>query len=153
MPTIREITSEIQTDVNARNIDEYISKRYIYAKLKDKAQTFIKQENASKLWKQLSLFVSVPCVQMKTVPLVDCCKVFIPNCDTVQRSIHTLPKLYETTYGKYLIQVRNSINTLNYTPTTASAYQNLKQEEIQDPNIRYFWIENDYLIIPDSDGI
>lgn len=151
MPTIRTITSEIQTDINANNVDEWFSKRYIYNKLVDAAKKVIKQENASKLYSQSSLFVTVPCVQMITVPLVDCCNVAIPSCKTVQRSKLEFPKIYETTGNRYLLTVRDILNTRSYTATTPLQYQSLVLLKDQDPNIRYFWFENNYLIIPDSE--
>jgi hypothetical protein len=151
MSTIREITSEVLTDINARNIDEYVSRRYIYSKLRDKAKTLIKQENLTRLYNQMSLFTTVPCVQMVTMPTVDCCSIDLPSVDSIQRSKLKLPELYETTFGKYLITVRDVLNTRTYIPITPQQYQSLILLDAQDKSLRYFWIENGYLFIPDSD--
>lgn len=148
--TNRQIISDILTDLRANNIDDKVSKRYILNKLRDFSALMIKRDAEMRRILGLSeLWTDVPCVELCEAPLVECCNVDIPNCDTVMRSRKKIPKMYQTMY-KELIQVFNVKYAREFRQITPQEYKNIISREYQDRRIKYFWISNDYLVIPDA---
>lgn len=150
MPTNRQIISDIITDLRAANLDDKVSKRFILNKLRAYAKTFIRQDAESRrLLNITDLWTDVSCVEMCEAPLVDCCNEDIPDCTTVMRSKHKIPPTYETSYGE-LLEVFNPTYAKEFRQTTPKAYKNIKLREFRDKRIKYYWLSNGYLIIPDS---
>jgi hypothetical protein len=150
MPTNRQIISDITTDLRAYNLDDKISKRFILNKLRAYAKTFIKRDaETRRLMSLTDLWVDVSCVEMCEAPLVDCCNEDIPDCTMVMRSKHKIPETYETFYGE-LLEVHNPTYAKEFRQTTPKAYKNLVLREFRDKRIKYYWLSNGYLIIPDS---
>jgi hypothetical protein len=148
--TNRQIISDIMSDLRAVDLDDRISKRFILNKLRSYAVTFIKRDAESRRLINLTdLWTDVSCVEMCEVPLVDCCNEDIPDCTTVMRSKHKIPDTYETFYGE-MLEVHNPTYAKEFRQTTPKAYKNIKLREFQDKRIKYYWLSNGYLIIPDS---
>jgi len=148
--TNRQIISDIVSDLRASNLDDKVSKRYILNKLRSFAATFIKRDAESRRLMNLTdLWTDVDCVPLCPTPLVDCCNEDIPDCTTVMKSIHKIPDTYETFYGE-LLEVHNPIYAKEFRQTTPKAYKNIKLREFKDKKIKYYWLSNGYLIIPDS---
>lgn len=148
--TNRQIISDIMGDLRAVNLDDRVSKRYILNKLRDYAALYIKRDAEARRILGLSdLWIEVPCVQLCEAPIVDCCEVDIPGCKTVMRSIKKMPEAYETMY-KELIQVFNVQFAKEFRQITPQEYKNIIVREFQDKRIKYFWLSNGYLIVPDS---
>lgn len=149
MATIRDMVAELQTDLKAYNIDQHVSKRYIYNKLKDASFFIIKREELIKMFRQRELFVSIDCFEMEEVPTVSCCNIDIPTCDTVMRSKRKIPKLFTTTNVNNFLLVTN-IKGGTYNLTTPSAYQRIIEQEYRDKAQKYYWILNEYIIVPEG---
>lgn len=150
MQTVREVISEVRIDLRANNIDEWVPSKYLHSKLQDAASLFIKREADDKrLQKYMDLWVTIDCLEMEEVPLIQCCDLDIPNCKTVMRSKKKLPDVYSTRYG-YVLTVSSVDYGRNYTATTPREYQYILNREFVDKSKRYFWIENGHLIIPGS---
>lgn len=150
MPTNREIISDIRGTLNAANVDGWIPSALIYSKLSDVSSLFIKREaDNMQLFRYAELWTTVNCLEMEEMPLIQCCNLNIPNCKTVMRSKEKLPKMYSTRFG-YLITVSSVDYDRNYKPTTPQDFKYTTSRRFPDPRIRYFWIENDYLVIPNS---
>jgi hypothetical protein len=81
--------------------------------------------------------------------LVDCCDIDIPDCTKVMKSKKKIPETYETFY-KELLEVHNSTYAKEFRQITPKEYKNIRLREFQDKRIKYFWLSNGYLIIPDS---
>ena len=129
-------------------MDDYISEEYIFNIGVSIAQLIIKRETDSKkLFKNTSLFKSLPCIEMKTVPLNSC--GIILNCETLQRSKKKLPKAFLSNFGS-LINVFNLTRDLQYKEISPVLYKDLKTARFKPRNTKYFWIDNGYLFIPDS---
>lgn len=149
MATIRDMVSELQTDLKAYNLDQHVSKRYIYSKLKDATSFIIKREELIKMFRQRELFVPINCFEMEEVPLISCCNVDIPTCDTVMRSKNKLPKLFANTFINNFLLVTNVKGTM-YNLTTPSSYQRIMDQEYRDKSQKYYWIAGEYIIIPEG---
>ncbi len=146
----KEIISDIRTSLRSVTHDEWIPALYIWWKLRSIAALFIKREADDKrLFRYQDLFTPVRCFSLKETSLIDCCNISIPGCKKVMKSIEKLPDMYSTRFG-YLISVMSVDYDKDYIQTTPKGYRYIKSREFQDPRLRYFWIENGYLVVPDS---
>jgi hypothetical protein len=147
---VREIISEVRNDVRAVSNDAWIPGKYIHFKLKGIASLFIKREADDKrLFRYSELWTTIECMEFEEVDLVNCCDIAIPNCKKVMKSKKKLPEVYSTRYG-YLLNVSSVDYDRDYLQTTPQQYKYTKSREFQDKSKRYFWIENGYIIVPDS---
>lgn len=102
MPTIRDIISRVRTTNKLLSSDDIISDRAVAFELKSKAITLIRREtNLRRLWSTSTIFNEIPCLEMETIPLGECCE-FISD-RMIARSKFKLPAISEGIYG-YLIQ-------------------------------------------------
>lgn len=146
----REIISDVRNGLRAASLDDWIPGKFILSKLRGFAALFIKREADDKrLFRYTELWSTIKCFEMVEDDLVNCCDISIPNCKKVMRSKHKLPELYSTRYG-YLINVTSVDYDRDYIPVTPQQYKYTRSREFNDKRNRYFWIENGYLIIPDS---
>lgn len=150
MSTVREIISEVRNDLRAISIDEWIPAKYLHMKLLGFASLFIKREADDKrLFRYSNLFTTIRCLKMFEEDLIKCCDISIPGCTKVMKSVHKLPKIYSTRYG-YLLTVTALDYDKDYIFVTPAQYKYTKSRKFVDKSKRYFWIENNHLIIPDS---
>lgn len=148
--TNRQVISDIIEDLRAKNLDDKVSKRYIHNKLRDYAALFIKRDSDIRRLLNLSdIWTEVQCVELCEAPLSDCCNEDIPQCNLVMKSVKKLPEVYETIY-KELIQVFNPLFAKEFKQITPQEYKDIVNREFKDKRIKYFWISNGYLVIPDS---
>lgn len=148
--TNRQIISDIISDLRAVNLDDKVSKRYILNKLRGFAALFIKRDTeARKLLNVSDIWLDVPCVELCEAPLIECCNIDIPNCKFVMKSKKKVSETYETSY-KELLEVHNPTYAKEFRQITPKEYKNITAREFQDKRIKYFWISNGYIVIPDS---
>jgi hypothetical protein len=148
--TNRQIISDIVNDLRALNLDDRVSKKYILSKLRSYASLFIKRDaDTRRLLNIAEIWTNIPCVELCEVPLVDCCNIDIPNCKSVMRSRKKIPELLQTLY-KELIQVFNPIYSKEFIATTPQQYKNIINRAYVDPRLKYYWLSNGYLIVPDA---
>lgn len=145
---VREIVSEIQNDLRTVNNDEWLSRRFIFNKLKSLVSYYIAQEDLYKLLKESNLFVNIDCVEMEEKLFKECCNINILNLLNVMKSKKLIDLLLLTMYGD-IIKVYN-IEGDEYKKTNLISYRNMKKSEFL-VNKRFFWIENDYIIILESE--
>ena len=147
--SIREFVATIQNSLSSSSLDDYISEEYIYNIGVAKGQLLIKRETDSrKLFKITSLFQTLPCVEMISVSSSECGIAL--NCSTIQRSKKKLPKTYLSNFGS-LIQVFNLNRDMDYKEISPVQFKNLSLQKYKPRNSKSFWIDNDYLYIPDSE--
>lgn len=148
--TNRQVISDIVSDLRAVNLDDRVSKRYIHNKLRDFAALFIKRDaELRKIFNISDIWTDVPCVEFCEAPMAECCDIDLPDCKFVMKSHKKLPDTFETFYRE-LIQIFNPIYAKEFKQTTPQQYKNIISREYKDPRIKYFWLSNGYIIIPDS---
>lgn len=148
--TNRQIISDIVNDLRALDLDDRVSKKYILSKLRNYAALFIKRDaDTRRLLNIAEIWTDVPCVELCEMPLVDCCNIDIPNCKTVMRSRYKIPEVLQTLY-KELLQVFNPIYTKEFIATTPQQYKNIITREFVDKRLKYYWLSNGYLVVPDA---
>lgn len=148
--TNRQIISDIVGDLRAVNLDDKVSKRYIHHKLLDFTALMIKRDTDNRRVLNISdIWLDVPCVEFEQVPLATVSNEDIPNCITVSRSKKKVPETMETFY-KELLEVHNPFYAKEFRQITPKQYKDIKLREFQDKRIKYFWLQNGHIIIPDS---
>jgi hypothetical protein len=148
--TVRQAISDIMVDLRAQNLDDKVSKRYIHNKLKDYAAIMIKRDADQRRILNISdIWTEVQCVEFCEAPIVECCNIDIPQCKNVMKSVKPLPETYETFY-KELLQIFNPLYAKEFKQITPQEYKDILAREFVDPRIKYFWIANKHVIIPDS---
>lgn len=147
---IRDFINNIKFALNANHLDTSISDEVIYNEAISIASLLLKREaDSRKVFKNTSFYNTLPsCIEMIEVPVSEC-SVRIP-CNKIRRSKKKLPKLFTGNHGTF-INIYNILRTGRYIETTINQYINRSNLRYKVPNIYYFWIENDYLYIPDSD--
>lgn len=148
----REIISELVNQLKALNYDDRISKRFLLSKLRDKASFYIKRENELlKLFNYTDIWTTVSCIEMNPANMVDCCCVNIPKCSKFMKSKYPLPDIYAYKGGPLIKSLLSIDGFYEYKLTTPLQYKDILNREFQNQNIKYYWIENNYIVIPDSE--
>lgn len=148
--TNRQIISDIVNDLRALNLDDHVSKRYILSKLRSAAALLIKRDADTRRLLNISeIWTVVPCVELCEVPLSDCCDIDIPQCQKVMKSRLRLPETLQTLY-KELIQIFNPKFSREFIFTTPQQYKNIIDREFVDPRLKYYWISNGHIVVPDA---
>jgi hypothetical protein len=147
--TGRELVSMARSFHKLLSTDSILTDRAIFSELRANASLLIKREtNLRKLWNTDSIFTSIPCLEMISVPISQCCN-YVDECN-VARTKYKLPRIAEGNY-QYVIQGVYSINIMSgkgkkLKEISINRYINLlklpfiKKEE-------YFWIVGDYLYV------
>ena len=150
LQTVRQAISDVRNSLNSINLDDWISARYIHSKLIDTTSLFLKREaDERRLFLYPDIWTTIESFKLEEKPLITCSSISVPECDTVMRSIHKLPKLFSNRYG-YFIQINSIDFDKNYTQTTPEMYKRDMGRRYRDPGKRYFWLYNDYLVIPNA---
>ena len=129
--------------------DARITDRAIASELKNNGLLLIRREtNLRKLWATDTLFTTIPCLKMKTVPISECAE-YVDDC-MIARSEMKLPRIAEGNY-QYLIQGVYTVNAMSgrgrkINASTINRYINsLKLRQMKKESV--FWIHNDYLYV------
>jgi hypothetical protein len=150
MPSVNQVISDVRQDLNRVNLDGYIPAKYLHSKLLDTTKLFIKREaDDRRLYLYPDIWVTINNFELISTPLIGCTDIAVPNCTNVMRSKIKLPDIYTTRYG-YLINISSLDFTRNYTQITPRDYVKIKSRRFQNPALRYFWIYNGYLVIPEA---
>lgn len=146
--TIREVIALIRNELNSITLDDRISNRFIFNKVITYTEIILKRESDSRrLFNSTNLFFTVDCFQLKETS-VECSHIKLPKCKTFMRSVLPLPDFYSSIYGNLLI-VETIDGSNRFEQTTPENYKNISNREFKPKN-GYYWINNNYLILPDS---
>lgn len=142
MSTIRQEIANIRTIFKWVNTDTRITDRFLSSKLQAIAKKFIKQATDKRaLWNSPNLFTPIPCLQMKQVPLSECCD-YTSEC-TISRSILPIPRILEGTKFGMLIQGVRSVNLKGgrkFIESNADRYANSLGLNLHTNQV-HFWIQ------------
>jgi hypothetical protein len=149
MATLRYLVSSVRSEHKLLSTDNLITDRVIASEIRQCTLLLVKREtNLRKLWATDTVFTTIPCLEMKTVPISECCDYADP-C-TIARSVFKIPRIAEGNY-QYVIQGVYAINAMGgkgkkIKEITVNRYINLLKLPIVK-NDEYFWISNDYLYV------
>lgn len=148
--TLRDIVSELATDVHAYSLDDRISYRFLAGKFMGKLNYFLRLEAKSREFAKLqNLWQPIDCVELEEVNVGSC--GFIDKCTILKRSKCKIPEAFGTNYG-LLIKVFTVgvISTEFKIISNAGEYKDYINRRWA-VNLHPAYIENKYLYIPDQD--
>lgn len=145
--SIREFCSSVRNNLNI-SADDYISSEFIYWVGINIAALYIKRDaDNKKLFKNTSIFKKLECVELE--PYEEGC-IQLGGCNSMMRSKLPLPTFFQSNYGS-LIKVYNLSNDVDYVEISVNKYKNIKNLPYKPRKTKYYWIEDNYLVIPDSE--
>lgn len=144
--TIRDFVSVVKENLNSVSLDDNISSEHIYWVAVNIAKFILKRENKT-VFKNTSLFEKL-CIPMKQVSAIDCGIDF--ECKKISRSVKPLPDGFLTNFGT-LIVIYNLTRDKDYKEVSMTSYKNISKQKYKSRNTGYFWIENNYLYVPNSE--
>lgn len=148
--TLRQAVSDVVGDLKAYNLDDKYSYRFLASKLRGNIENFLKQDAVDRsIFKINELWKPLKNIDLKD-SYNDTNNIYFDSKTTIKKSIHKIPDVYTCKYGN-LIKITNVNNSIEYQPTKPFQYKDIKNREFSDPNVRYYWIEDGYLYIPDSE--
>lgn len=143
--TIRSLIAQVRNNLNVTS-DDYISGEFIFWTAINIAQLFLKRDaDNRKVFKNTTLFKKLECVELE--PYEEGCVEL--NCNSIMRSKIQLPSFYQSNFGS-LIKVYNVSRDVDYVEISVNKYKNVKNLEFKPRRTKYYWIEDNYLILPDS---
>ena len=148
LESVRQMISDVRNSLNTINLDDWIPARFIHSKLISTTSLFLKREaDERRLFLYPDVWTTIQKFDLTGSTLVSCSSIDIPQCDTVMMSVKKLPKIFTNRYG-YFIQINSIDFDRGYTQVTPERYKKEMNRRYRDPNKRYFWLYNDYLVIP-----
>lgn len=147
--TLRDVVSELATDLKGSNLDNRTSFRFLANKYIDQVDYFLHQETRSReFMRKQNLWQTIDCIDLIDVPTNAC--GMIDNCNTLKRSKYQLPILIDTAYG-LLIKVFTIDGLIQYTSVLSQNYKDYITREYVSGDIKTFYLENNYIYIPNTD--
>jgi hypothetical protein len=147
MITVKQACSDIINSLNAYNLDDKLSYRFVKNLLFDKAAVFVKQDSVYRsIFKLNNLWKPIDCVEFEDGSLTDCYK---DGCTSLKVSTIKIPDTYQTSYG-YALKVFNVNYSKEFNLIQPQLYRDIKNRPFPTNN-GYFWIQDGYIYIPDSD--
>ena len=145
MATVRDMISRVRSLEKLLSADASITDRVIMRELKSKAVYYIKQQiDKRKLWQSSTIFTNIPCLQMETLPLANCCE-FVSDQE-VSRSKYKIPKISEGIYGLLVHGVFPVDSSRKLKEITLPRYINILKLGLPNKDT-YYWIYDNYLFI------
>jgi hypothetical protein len=150
MDTCRKIVSDVVSSLRAENVDDRIPTRLVLSTLKDKVRMFIKQDaDSRRLFRISEIWGRLKCIDMKEIDFREC-GFDIPQCNLMMRSCHKLPEVFQTAYGN-ILKIFTIDGRKALVSTTLDFYKDILLREFTDPNVKYFFLLDGYLYLPDCE--
>lgn len=148
MQTLRSAVSDIINDLRAYNLDDKFSFRFLSNKLMGKIDIFVKQDSDLRtLFSINEIWKPIPCIELEDAPN-EVCSEFYDGDYILKRSKRKIPRVYTGRSGNF-IKILNVTGSNEYKQIKSFEYKDIKNREYKNKKTKYFWIENDYLYIPD----
>ena len=153
--TNKEVISELIGDVRRTISDEIITNRYALQKLHGKANVLISRFGDNRqLYTQADVMTTIEALKMIEVPLSTCGLPMAPTMQGLKRSESKLPDFFNSKYGPIInilpFDYLQSDWLFNF--SNPKDYASQKRRKYQDARIKYWWIIDDYLFVPEYTG-
>lgn len=144
---LRDILSELASDLRAENYDDNISFRYLNSKFKSKLDYFLRLESKSREFlRDYTLWKKIKCEEIEEISPSSC--GMIDTCRTLKRTVNEIPEIVTTTYGK-LIKVFSLDESKEYTFIKSSQYKDyINRPYLKSSNV--FWLDDNKVVIPNT---
>lgn len=148
MQTLRSAISDINNDLAAIDLDSKFSLRFIASKLRGKIETIFRQDsvdrnilNINEIWAPLT------CIKLEDIS-AEICSTLYEDCDCLKKSTKKIPQVYTTKYGN-LFKILTVNKGIEFKMIKPFEYKDIKTREFKSNKIKYYWIEEGYLYLPD----
>lgn len=149
--TGNELVTRIVNGLKAITKDNHISKRYILNIAKAKAKFLMAQKlDEGTLFKEEGIISTIECFKMKKVDVKTCDIFEFRLCDNVMKSCEKLPEGLFGKNGAGILDVTNIDGSVSYTYVTPRTYSINKKRHFYSKKIKYYYIKDGYLYLPDS---
>lgn len=149
MQTLRKVVSDIQNDLKSSNLDDRFSFRFLSSRFIGRAETILKQDisdrgilNINEIWKPLNH------IELEDSSF-DIFSIVYDGDEILKKSKKRIPETYATKYGN-LLKILNINSTMEYKEIKPSQYKDKINREFVNKRIKYYWISDGYLYLPDS---
>ena len=147
--TNRQFVSEVIGDLRKLGADGTISKEYVLHKGRRMAAIYIKGESDNRrLFRMMELFTFIDSLPLELAGM-NSGTGFPADPEKYARSVMPLPELYSTIYG-VILRVFTIDSKKEFTFITPHEYQYTLHRSYKNPAKGYFWLEDNYLVIPDE---
>lgn len=144
---LRDVLSELATDLRANNYDDAPSFRYLNSKFKSKLKYFLRLESKSREFlRDHTFWKKIDCMDLEEIPSSTC--GMIDSCKSLKATIDEIPELIPTFYGK-LIKVFSLDDSREFTFIKSIDYK----DYINRPYMKHkdvYWIHNNKIVIPNT---
>jgi hypothetical protein len=149
LKTYRQVISDIINDTKSNTLDDRLSFRFLYSKLLGRIETILRQDSQDRNILNLSsIWYPIKCLELQSFRDSDCTTLYEDDSDLMVSCVK-IPKVFSGKNGEF-IKVLNINNSVEYKKTKPFLYRDMKNREYFNKNTKYFWIEDDYIFIPDS---
>ena len=146
--TNRQIVSQIRS-LNKMFSDATIADRVILQECRNAANLLVHQDtDKRKLWSSPNLFAFIPCLEMKEVPIQECCE-YTSECN-VAKSVKQLPKIGEGIWGLAIQGVFGLDGQKKFKESDPNRYSNILKLGLKTNDI-FYWVINDHLYVSNPD--
>lgn len=142
-----EFVSEVRHHLKALTKDEFTSARYILATAKSYVKYLVSNRAQSNIYRDVSNFVYVPCVELSRESKISCDIVEFKQCDKIMKSKKVLPEIYSMNSGPIIESITNFDNSVKYERLASLAdYTKTKKRKFAK-SATYYTMANKYLYI------
>lgn len=148
MQTLRSAISDINNELASVDLDSRFSYRFIASKLRGKIETIFRQDSTDRniltineIWKPLH------CIQLQDADS-NTCSTYYEYCDCLKKSVKKIPSVYHTKFGN-LIKIMTVDRSIEFKQIKPFEYKDIARREFRSNRIKYYWIEEGYLYLPD----
>lgn len=147
--TNRQFIADIRSLNKTLSSDALVNDRSILREGKTAASLLIKQQtDRRKLFQSPNLFTNIDCLEMKKVPLAECCEYTSEKM--IARSKQKLPTVGEGLFG-LLVQSVSSVDGLyKFNESTPMRYANILRLQLPATKV-FFWMYNNYLYVTNEE--
>jgi hypothetical protein len=146
-----EITSRILNALKSLTKDGRVSRRYVLKVAQEKARFLISQKlGENSLYREANLYKSLDCFSMEKIDTFKCPIIEFRSSHSVMRSKSKLPELIYSKYGASVKEATSIDGSFLMKPTTPYQYR-LNRSRKTDSKERYFYVQDGYLYLPDSE--
>lgn len=147
-----EFVSSILNDGKLLNKDTMLSRRHILAKGRGIADTYIAQRlDSMDISQQYDIVSPIECFEMIPIEGIKCGVVDLISCKTVMKSKKKLPKLVNGRLGAAILLVTSLDGEYEFKQTSSKSFKNKKKSKYTRDKEAYYIVQDDYLILPNSE--
>ena len=147
-----EFVSSILNDGKLLNKDTMLSRRYILAKGRGIADTYIAQRlDSMDISQQYDIVSSIECFELVPVEGIKCGVVDLVSCKRIMKSKKKLPKLVNGRLGVAILSVTSLDGEYIFKQTSSKGFANKLKSKYTRDTEAYYIVQDNHLILPNSE--